>query len=87
MSSTTVPLAVPEALLQAVREAAKASDLPEADVMRQTMKLGLPLFREQCHPLEPFTPEEARRAFAPDPAWEKFESAMSRRPKPVPEAD
>jgi hypothetical protein len=29
--------------------------------------------------LKPFTKEEARRAFAPDPEWETLESAMSQR--------
>jgi hypothetical protein len=37
--------------------------------------------------LKPFTEEEARRAFAPDPEWEALESAMAQRRIPVPEPD
>jgi len=37
--------------------------------------------------LKPFTQEEARRAFAPDPEWEALESAMSQRQIPKPEPD
>ena len=37
--------------------------------------------------LKPFTKEEVRRAFAPDPEWEALESAMSQRRIPKPEPD
>jgi hypothetical protein len=37
--------------------------------------------------LKPFTEEEARRAFAPDPEWEALESAMAQRQIPKPEPD
>ena len=37
--------------------------------------------------LKPFTKEEARRAFAPDPEWEALESAMAQREIPKPEPD
>lgn len=50
----------------------------------------LPALRAELSPakgLRPFTKAEARRAFAPDPEWEKLEAAMSRRRVPRPEAD
>lgn len=47
MASNTIPLAVPDDLLEEVRSAAKESGLSQADVMCQTMKLGLPSFRKQ----------------------------------------
>lgn len=37
--------------------------------------------------LKPFTEAEEGRAFAPDPEWEAFESAMSQRQIPKPEPD
>lgn len=41
MSNHTIPLAVPDDLLQEVRDAATDTHLSQADVMRQSMKLGL----------------------------------------------
>ncbi|MEO5802625.1 MAG: hypothetical protein ABIR24_03780 [Verrucomicrobiota bacterium] len=82
MASNTIPLAVPADLLQAIREAAHHTDLSQADVMRQSMKAGLPRLLEQFqaqHGLKPFTKEEARRAFGPDPEWDPIEQALARR--------
>jgi hypothetical protein len=47
--------------------------------MRQSLKLGLRKLREQsaAHALKPFTPAEAREAFAPDPEWDAVTAAMS----------
>ena len=50
-----------------------------SDAIRQGLKLGLPKLREQlASPSpKPFTPEEAREAFAPDPEWDAVTAAMS----------
>jgi hypothetical protein len=61
------------------RQTAKAAGLSLADAMRQSLKLGLPKLREQLatQSPKPFTPEEAREAFAPDPEWDAVTAAMS----------
>lgn len=90
MKSSTIPLAVPADLYEELKTAATDSHLSTADVMRQTMKLGLPKFREQHQALaavKPFTKAEVREAFAPDPEWDRLESALARRPRRKPEAD
>jgi hypothetical protein len=46
MKTETFPLAVPEELAGEVRRAAKQTNLSMADVMRQSMKLGLQLARD-----------------------------------------
>ena len=81
MSSNTVPLAVPEDLYAEVKSTATDTHLSLADVMRQSMKLGLPKLREQLkaeHGLKPFTAAERKAAFAPDPEWDKVESAFAK---------
>ena len=82
MKNETYPLALPPDLLGAARQTAKESGLSLADAMRQSLKLGLPKLREQLATLspKPFTPEEAREAFAPDPEWDAVTAAMSRLP-------
>jgi len=45
MMTQTIPLGMPEDLLQEVRDTASATHLAQADVMRQSMRLGLPLLR------------------------------------------
>ena len=82
MKSETYPLALPPALLGEVRQTAKETGLSLADAIRQSLELGLPKLREQfaTASLRPFTPEEAREAFAPDPEWEAVAAAMSRLP-------
>ncbi len=47
MAGNTVPLAVPPDLLAEIRTAAADTGLSQADVMRQSMKAGLPRVREQ----------------------------------------
>ncbi len=46
MSSATIPLALPKDLLGEVQSAAKETGLSQQDVMRQSMKLGLPTLRQ-----------------------------------------
>ena len=46
MASNTIPLAVPEELGNELRQTAADTGLSMADVMRQAMRLGLPLVRK-----------------------------------------
>ena len=61
------------------RQTAKEAGLSLAEAMRQSVELGLPKLRERlaARALTPFTPEEARVAFAPDPEWDAVTAAMS----------
>jgi hypothetical protein len=47
MATTPLPLAMPEDLLKEVRTVASETGLSNADVIRQSIKLGLPKLREQ----------------------------------------
>src|SRR2546427_5083105 len=47
MASTQYPLQVPDDLMAEVESTAKSVQLSKADVMRQSIKLGLPKLREQ----------------------------------------
>jgi hypothetical protein len=87
MKCDTYPLAMPNDLLDEVRQTAKATGLSMADAMRQSMKLGLPKLREQLStaPLRPFTAMEIKAAFKRDKEWEAFESAMTNVPFSPPE--
>ena len=87
MKSETYPLAMPSELLSEVRQTAKDTGLSIADAMRQSMRLGLPKLRERLSgaKVKAMTAEEARRAFAPDPEWDKLESLMAKRPVRRPE--
>ena len=82
MKTETYPLALPPALLGEVRQTAKVTGLSLADAIRQSLELGLPKLREQLATLslKPFTSEEAKEAFAPDPEWDAVTAAMSRLP-------
>ncbi len=42
MPNKNIPLMVPAALKKEIERAAKATCLPQAEVMRQSMRLGLP---------------------------------------------
>jgi hypothetical protein len=90
MASVSIPLAVPRDLLNEIRTAARDTGLSQADVMRQSMKAGLPKIRRQYHSarkLKPLTKREAKAAFGPDPEWDALENAMAGRVPPPPEAD
>jgi hypothetical protein len=79
--SSPIPLSMPDDLLAIVRETAQDTGLSQQDVMRQSIKAGLPAVREKFkgeRGLKPFTKEEARRAFAPDPEWDKLEAHMAK---------
>ncbi len=40
----TIPLALPKALHRAIKQGAKETSLPQAEVMRQSLRIGLPHF-------------------------------------------
>ncbi len=50
MKANTYPLAIPPDLLGEMRRASEELGLSMADIMRQSMKLGLPKLREQLSP-------------------------------------
>jgi hypothetical protein len=87
MGMKSYPLAMPPELLDQVARTATDTGLSMADAMRQSIKLGLPKLREQLsgHSLEPFTKEEARRAFGPNPEFDDLEQHCARLPKRSPE--
>ena len=84
MKNETFPLVLSPDLLGEARQTAKEVGLSLADALRQSLKLGLPKLREQLATPspKPFTPEEVRDAFAPDPEWDAVTAAMSRLPIP-----
>jgi hypothetical protein len=43
----SIPISMPEDLLEVVRLVAKETNLSQQDVIRQSVKLGLPKLREQ----------------------------------------
>ena len=45
--SAAIPLSMPDDLLKVVRETAKQTGLSQQDVMRQSIRAGLPKVREQ----------------------------------------
>lgn len=47
MATVSIPLAVPADLLEDIRRTAQDTGLSQADVMRQSMKAGLPKVRKQ----------------------------------------
>lgn len=60
MAMVTIPLAVPVDLLDNIRTAARETGLSQADVMRQSMKAGLPTVRRRLR-------DSARRITNVDP--------------------
>jgi len=80
MKTDTYPLAVPPELLG-------------ADIMRQSMKLGLPRLREHLstHPLkdlEPMSRAESRRCYQqPNPEFDALEHHLASLPSPPPAAE
>ena len=82
MKNETYPLTLPLDLLRELRQTAQTAGVSLADAMRQSLELGLPKLKEQLVKpgLRPFTPEEAKEAFAPDPEWDAVTAALSRLP-------
>jgi hypothetical protein len=85
--SSPVPISMPDDLLQEIESAASDLGFSKQDVIRQSVKLGIPKLRKQLMvdtSLKPLTKEEARRAFAPDPEWDKLEAHMVKHAKHLP---
>jgi hypothetical protein len=64
-----------------------------ADIMRQSMKLGLPELREQLSPdplenLKPLSKAKSRRCYRqPNPEFDALEHHLASLPSPPPEAE
>jgi hypothetical protein len=81
---------MPEDLLADIRAAARDTGLSQADVVRQSVKAGLPKVRRRFRAerkLKPFTKAESRTAFGPDPEWDPVEKALASRVPLPPEED
>ncbi|HZM04884.1 MAG TPA: hypothetical protein VFC44_17935 [Candidatus Saccharimonadales bacterium] len=93
MKTGTYPLAVPADLIGEVRKASQDLGLSMADIMRQSMKLGLPKLREQLSPdpvrnLKPLSKAESRRCDQrPNREFDALEHHLASLPCPVPEAE
>jgi hypothetical protein len=93
MKTDTYPLAVPPDLLGEVRQASQDLGLSMADIMRQSMKLGLPKLREQLSPdplknLKPLTEAESRRCFSrPNREFDALEHHLAGLPCPLPDPE
>ncbi len=82
--SKPYPLVVPDDLQQEIRSAAQRTGLSMADIMRQSMKAGLPKVVEQFAgtTLKPLTPEEAQLAYhTPNPEFDDLERHCAKLPK------
>ena len=69
MKSEVYPLHLPADLLGQVRRTAQETGLSLADAMRQSLKLGLPVLREQLAPgrvtnVDPLPERVARKLYA-----------------------
>jgi len=93
MKADTYPLAMPPDLLGEVRQASQDLGLSMADIMRQSMKLGLPKLRDQLTPdpltnLKPLSRAESRRCYQkPNPEFDALEHHLASLPSPPPEAE
>jgi hypothetical protein len=93
MKADTYPLAVPPELLGELRRASRDLGLSMADIMRQSMKLGLPKLREQLSPeplknLKPLSKAESRRCYQrPNREFDAMEHHLAGLPSPPPDAE
>ena len=86
---------MPPDLLKEIRKTAKETGLSLADVMRQSMKLGVPSLRKSLgrkspilKGLKPFTKKEARECWGkPDPEFDALAAHCAALPVPLPEDD
>ncbi len=82
--SKPYPLVVPDELQQQIRSASQRTGLSMANIMRQSMKAGLPKVLEQFGPttLKPMTAAEARLAYqTPNREFDALERHCARLPK------
>ena len=90
MATVSIPLAVPPELLAEIRTAAADTGLSQQDIIRQSVKAGLPKVREQFQAerkLKPLTKAEAKVAFGPNPEFDELERVMASRVPLPPEED
>ena len=93
MKTDTYPLAVPPDLLGVVRRASEDLGLSMADIMRQSMKLGLPKLRDQLSPdplknIKPLSRAESRRCYQqPNREFDALEHHLAGLPSPPPETE
>ena len=86
-------MAVPPDLLGEVRQASQDLGLSMADIMRQSMRLGLPKLREQLCPdplknLKPLSRAESRRCYQqPNHEFDALEHHLAGLPTPLPDAE
>lgn len=69
----TYPLAMPDNLMEDVKQAAQESGISAADAMRQAIRLGLPRLRQGLSKEEDFA-EAAAESWGPAPEilWDKL---------------
>ncbi len=90
MKTETYPWAVPRDLLGELRRASEDLGLSVANIMRQSMKLGLPKLREQLaaespRKLKPLSKAESRRCYQqPNREFDALEHHLARLPSPPP---
>ncbi len=90
MKGNTYPLAIPPDLLGEMRHASEELGLSMADIMRQSMKLGLPKLREQLStsPLKGLVPlarDEARICYEESNSeFDALEHHLAGLPSPPP---
>ncbi len=79
------PLRLPGEMQQQIRDAARATHLEQSEVMRQSIRLGLPRLLEslgQTGPVvnvKPFPKGTLSKIYRkPDPGWDKVEAAATR---------
>jgi hypothetical protein len=93
MKADTYPLAVPPELLGEVRQASQDLGLSMADIMRQSMKLGLPKLRAQLSPdplksVKAMSRAESRRCYQqPNREFDALEHHLAGLPSPPPDAE
>ncbi len=93
MKTDTYPLAVPPDLLGEVRRTSEDLGLSMADIMRQSMKLGLPKLRDQLSPdplknIKPLSRAESRRCYQqPNREFDALEHQLAGLPSPPPETE
>jgi len=91
MKTAVVPLAVPADLHKEIRTAAERAHVSMADVMRQSIKLGLPKFREQfpggrITNVDPLPKQVARKLYSePDDDEEGIKQFMAAQARNVQE--
>jgi hypothetical protein len=69
--SSPIPVSMPDELIKSVRAAAKETNLSQQDVIRQSVRLGLPRLREQFQMETAIADTWARLGPAPEIDYDK----------------